>query len=83
MKIMGKINKEETINLNQCKFGDRLKTKSGHMAIMLSILDTLGYCKCAVGLSPNHVTIIRYNPNGKPYCDTAERKYSIISKWED
>ncbi|MGN0489948.1 hypothetical protein [Ruminococcus sp.] len=71
-------------NLNECKFGDRLRTKGGQMAIYLrkSIVNHEVYV-CAIKNSEYSNFEIKYWANGKRYYDNEPSEFDIINKWED
>ena len=72
------------INLNECKFGDRLMTKDGHLAIFLhrSYHDT-NACVCAIRKDKFCIEQIKYHFNGKR-CDARKPKWvDIVAEWDD
>ena len=72
------------INLNECKFGDKLRTKDGRMAVFL------GYPKkmpkvlvCAVQGIDNEYYPMFYSSIGRTYYEQFGGEYDIEGKWED
>ena len=73
------------VNLSKCKFGDRLKTRDGRMALFL------GECfefvqegfACAIKGEGNSFSTMFYRQNGKVFHNAFGNKYDIIGKWED
>ena len=72
------------VNLSKCKFGDRLKTSDGRMAVFLG----KGYefvqgFACAIKGEGNSFSTMFYRQNGKVFHNAFGNKYDIIGKWED
>ena len=73
------------LNLSECKFGDRLKTRDGRMALFL------GECfefvqegfVCAIKGGENSFNTMLYRRDGKVFDDVFGNNYDIIGKWED
>ena len=73
------------VNLSECKFGDRLKTRDGRMALFL------GECfefvqegfVCAIKGEENSFYTMFYRQDGKVFDGAFGNKYDIIGKWED
>lgn len=72
------------INLNECKFGDRLRTRDGRMAVFLhkSFFNQEAYICAARRDKYSHLEI-KYRANGKWYYDNEPSGLDIIGKWED
>ena len=72
------------INLNECKFGDKLKTRDGRMAVFLG----KGYefaegFFCPIKGGENSFSIMFYRSDGKVFYSAFGNNYDIIGKWED
>ena len=74
------------INLNECKFGDRLKTKDGEMVVFLGIEDYHGFdgvCRtkyyCAMAKDESFV-LMEYNDGERGENDSLPE---IVCRWED
>ena len=72
------------VNLSECKFGDRLKTRDGRMAVFLG----KGYefaqgFACAIKGEENSFSTMFYRQDGKVFDGAFGNKYDIIGKWED
>ena len=73
------------VNLSECKFGDKLKTRDGRMALFL------GECfecvqegfVCAIKGEENSFYTMFYRQDGKVFDGAFGNKYDIIGKWED
>lgn len=72
------------INLNECKFGDRLRTKDGRKAVFLhkSFVNHEVYI-CVIERDKNTHFEIKYWANGKRYYDNEPSEFDIKGKWED
>ena len=72
------------INLNECKFGDRLKTRDGRMAVFLhkSFVIHEVYI-CAIEYDEWSHLEMRFWANGKRYYDNEPSEYDIKGKWEE
>lgn len=73
------------MNLNECKFGDRLRMANGQMAIYLMRDDLNGH-SCAVQdyAFLGTAIIMTYNDDGLQNTVFNEyEKYNITGKWED
>ena len=55
------------INLNECKFGDRLKTKDGEMVVFLGTEDYHGFDSC---------------PHTKYYCAMAKDESFVLMEYD-
>ena len=72
------------INLNECKFGDRLRTKSGEMAVFLcKFFDNHEVYICAISYGEYCLLKIKYLANGRRYDSNNPPEFDIVSKWED
>ena len=72
------------VNLSECKFGDKLKTRDGRMAVFLG----KGYefvqgFACAIKGEENSFYTMFYRQDGKVFDGAFGNKYDIIGKWED
>ena len=72
------------VNLSKCKFGDRLKTSDGRMAVFLG----KGYefvqgFACAIKGEENSYFTMLYRKDGKVSYGIIDEDYDIIGKWED
>ena len=74
------------VNLNECKFGDRLRTKDGEMVVFLGtedyhgldgVLHNIYYCAMAVG---ERFAIMEYYDGERGNNDALPE---IVSRWED
>lgn len=73
------------INLSDCKFGDKLKTRDGRMAVFL------GECfeflqegfVCAIEDQKHSYFTMLYRKDGKVSYSSIDEDYDIIGKWED
>ena len=72
------------LNLSECKFGDRLKTRDRRIALFL------GECfefvqkgfVCAIKGEENSFYTMIYRQDGKVFDGAFGNKYDIIGKWE-
>lgn len=72
------------INLSECKFGDRLKTKGGDMVLFLYRSYTnRNAVVCSLKTSDFSAREVKYHSNGKRYCVSEPSELDIIGKWED
>ena len=73
------------VKLNECKFGDRLKTRDGRMALFL------GECfefvqegfVCAIKGECVEFSTEYYKNDGTVLNSVYHSKYDIVGKWED
>ena len=73
------------VNLSECKFGDKLKTRDGRMALFL------GECfeflqegfVCAIKDQKHSYFTMLYRKDGKMSYSSIDGDYDIIGKWED
>ena len=73
------------VNLNECKFGDKLKTRDGRMALFL------GECfeslqegvDCVIEDRKHSYFTMLYRKDGKVLYGIIDDDYDIIGKWED
>ena len=72
------------VNLSECKFGDKLKTRDGRMALFLGEVFMLirGF-SCSIKGKDNDFSTMFYRPDGKVFYSAFGNKYDIIGKWED
>ena len=72
------------INLNECKFGDKLRTKGGDMVLFLyrSYVNRSAVV-CSIKTSDFSARVIKYHSNGKRYHTNEPSELDIIGKWED
>ena len=70
------------INLSECKFGDRLRTKGGQMALFLGNKRQLTSNVCAIEDESLGYLSLHYNDNGTPSYPVRS-KYHIVGRWED
>ena len=72
------------INLSECKFGDRLKTRDGRMAIFCEQDNYGGYCLVLEGEKQPFMIVDRYDCDGIcHFFKRADGKFDIVGKWED
>ena len=73
------------VNLSECKFGDKLKTRNGCMALFLQRSNVIKYAfSCAIE-SGTVIYVPLYYIHGKR-CFHSEHEHTdldIIGKWED
>ena len=72
------------VYLSDCKFGDKLKTRDGRMALFLG--ECFGFVfsyACAIKGEENSFSTMFYKQDGKVFCEDFGNKYNIIGKWED
>ena len=72
------------INLSECKFGDKLKTRDGRMAVFLG----KGYefaegFFCPIKGGENSFSIMFYRSDGKVFYSAFGNNYDIIGTCED
>lgn len=73
------------VKMSECKFGDKLKTRDGRMALFL------GECfeflqegfVCAIKGEDNSFYTMFYRQDGKVFDGAFGNKYDIIGEWED
>ena len=68
------------INLSECKFGDRLRTRSGKMAVFLHKSFVI---ICAIEYDEWSHLEMRFWANGKRYDDNEPSEFDIVGKWEE
>lgn len=71
------------INLNKCKFGDRLRTMDGRMALFLGRKSPSEDIICVIEDSHYVFLSMWYNNNGTASDSVYGERYNIIAKWED
>ena len=72
------------INLSDCKFGDKLKTRDGRMAVFLGA--SFGVARgfdCVIEDRKHSYFTMLYRKDGKVSYSIIDEDYDIISKWED
>ena len=72
------------VNLSECKFGDKLKTRDGRMALFLGEVFMLirGF-SCSIKDEGMGFFSMFYRRDGKVFDGAFGNKYDIIGKWED
>ena len=72
------------INLSECKFGDKLKTRDGRMAVFLgeSFSVVRGF-DCVIEDQKHSYFTMLYRKDGKVSYSFIDEDYDIIGKWED
>lgn len=73
------------INLNKCKFGDRLRTSDGRIALFLGeCFEFMQECfVCAIKGEENSFYTMFYRQDGIVFHAAFGNKYDIIGKWKD
>lgn len=71
------------VNLNECKFGDKLRTRDGRMALFLGDKSQLSDNVCAIKDEALGFLSMFYNDNGTPSNSAYGNQYDIIGKWEN
>lgn len=71
------------INLSECKFGDKLKTRDGRMAVFLEGYEFVQGFACAIKGEENSFSTMFYRPDGKVFYSAFGNKYDIIGKWTE
>lgn len=72
------------VNLNECKFGDKLKTRDGRMALFLGeIFVFLKGFVCAIKGEGVEFSTEYYKNDGTVLNSALCSKYDIVGKWED
>lgn len=72
------------VNLSECKFGDKLKTRDGRMAVFLG--ESFGVARgfaCVIEDEKYGFFIMLYRNDGKVSYSFIDEDYDIIGKWED
>ena len=72
------------INLSECKFGDKLKTRDGRMALFLG--ESFGIVRgstCVIEDEKLGYFTMLYRNDGKVLYGIIDENYDIIDKWED
>ena len=70
------------INLNECKFGDRLKMRNGEMAIYVGITPGCSIHFLVMESIEFGYGMLYASDNGVME-NLTERSYDIVCKWED
>ena len=72
------------INLSECKFGDKLKTRDGRMALFLGeMFVSLKGLTCAIKSEGEKFSAMYYKNDGTVLNSAVDSKYDIVGKWED
>ena len=72
------------VYLSECKFGDKLKTRDGRMALFLG--ESSGVARgfvCDIEDEKHGYFTMLYRNDGKVLYSIIDEKYDIIGKWED
>ena len=72
------------VYLSECKFGDKLKTRDGRMAVFLG--ESFGVVRgfaCVIEDEKYGFFTMLYRNDGKVFDGAFGNKYDIIGKWED
>ena len=72
------------VYLSECKFGDKLKTRDGRMALFLG--ECLGVARCftcVIEDKKHGYFPMLYRKDGKMSYSFIDEDYDIIGKWED
>ena len=72
------------VKLSECKFGDKLKTRDGRMALFLgeSFSVVRGFA-CVIEDQKHGYFTMLYRNDGKVLYGFIDEDYDIIGKWED
>ena len=71
------------INLNECKFGDKLRTRDGRMALFLGRQSPSEGILCVIEDRYYGFLSMWYNNNGTPSDSVCGERYDIIGRRED
>lgn len=73
------------INLSECKFGDRLRTRDERMAVFLhkSLVVSHNLYICVIEHDERSHLEMKFWANGKRYYDNEPSEFDIVGKWED
>ena len=71
------------INLNECKFGDKLKTRDGRMALFLGKMFVFLGFTCAIKDKGENFFAMYYKNDGTALNSILDSKYDIVGKWDD
>ena len=73
------------INLNECKFGDRLRTRDGRLAIYCENSGNDNHTLMLESPTRGFMIITKYNDNGecKFFSQRSEGVYDILNKFDD
>ena len=72
------------VYLSECKFGDKLKTRDGRMALFLG--ESFGFVRgfaCVIEDKKHSYFTMLYRKDGKVSYSFIDEDYDIIGKWED
>ena len=72
------------VRLDTCKFGDKLRTRDGRMAVFLhkSFVNHEVYICAIENLEHSHLEM-KFWADGKRYYDNELSEFDIVGKWED
>ena len=71
------------VYLSECKFGDKLKTKNGRMALLIGNGCAGALFTCIVKADGCDFLSMFYYTNGEVFNRVFGDKYDIVGKWED
>lgn len=73
------------INLNECKFGDRLRTRDGRMAIFCGKSQYRGFLLVLEGEKHPFMLINNYDSDGTCsfFSERSDGKFDIVNRWEE
>lgn len=73
------------VNLNECKFGDRLRTRDGRLAIYCEKSENDNHILMLESPTRGFMIVPKYNDNGecKFFSQRSEGRYDILNKFDD
>ena len=72
------------VYLSECKFGDKLKTRDGRMALFLGESFGVARCfTCVIEDKKHGYFTMLYRNDGKVLYSIIDENYDIIGKWKD
>ena len=71
------------VNLSECKFGDRLRTRDGRMAVFLHKSISPNVYICVIENTERSHIEMKFRENGMRYYDNEPSEFDIVGKWED
>lgn len=71
------------INLSECKFGDKLRTRDGKMAVFLHKSITPNVYICIIEHNNRNHIEMKFRGNVKRYYDNEPSAFDIVGKWEE
>lgn len=72
------------IDLKQCKFGDKLRTRDGRMAVFLNELAAnIEIYVCVIKNDEYNLTEMMYRANGKSYYHDESSEFDITCRWAE